>query len=266
MGGRFLLRIEDIDTVRCTPDKTTQMLEDLTWLGLEWQQPVMRQSQRFSFYQKALETLRAQGLVYPSAASRKDIQQAIKVWEVENHASWPRDPDGAAHFPRALLADKEVDQGDVAWRLNMTQALDQYPAPLFWSETGPRSSAYPASDCQPAAPQRWGDVVLARKDCPTSYHLSVILDDAAQNITHVVRGQDLFAATGLHRLLQTMLDLPAPLYHHHRLLTDVMGDKLSKSRGDLSLKKLRQAGTTPSDIRKLIAWSDDDLRVFSPLS
>ena len=135
--------------------------------------------------------------------------------------------------------------------------------PLFWQETGPLAPTYPQATQIAASPQEWGDVILARKDCPTSYHLSVVLDDAAQGITHVVRGQDLYVATSLHRLLQSLLDLPAPRYHHHRLLTDIEGQKLSKSRQSLSLRALRKDGVTPSQIKKLIRWSDADLEAFT---
>ncbi|WP_096176248.1 tRNA glutamyl-Q(34) synthetase GluQRS [Cohaesibacter sp. ES.047] len=265
MGGRFLLRLEDIDTVRCTSDKIDQMLDDLRWLGLEWEDPVMRQSSRFALYAAALEKLKGKNLVYPSLASRKAIQTAVDGWQEQTGQEWPKDPDGAPHFPRALLADLEKQGTDAGWRLDMKKALACLPDQSHWSETGPLGSHYPAASNIAARPEEWGDVMLARKDCGTSYHLSVVIDDAAQGITHVVRGQDLYAATPVHRLLQDLLGLPDPIYHHHRLLTDLGGDKLSKSRGDLSLKALRQDGVTPDDIRRLIGWSDDDLMAFMPL-
>ncbi|PLW78078.1 tRNA glutamyl-Q(34) synthetase GluQRS [Cohaesibacter celericrescens] len=260
--GRFYLRIEDIDTMRCTQDKIEQMLDDLGWLGLTWDQPVLRQSQRLSLYQDALEVLRQKGLIYPSSASRKDIQKAVLKWETNTQKQWPRDPDGAHLFPRALLPDTEIGKGTVAWRLDMHRALEIAGSSLTWTETGPKSQSYPKPEIIPAQPNAWGDVILARKDTPTSYHLSVVIDDAAQDISHVVRGQDLFCATSLHRLLQTLLDLPAPLYHHHRLLTDGSGQKLSKSRGDLGLASLRTRGASPQDIRQLVHWSEDDLKAF----
>ncbi|WP_321447705.1 tRNA glutamyl-Q(34) synthetase GluQRS [uncultured Cohaesibacter sp.] len=262
-GGRFLLRIEDIDTVRCTEDKITQMLDDLDWLGIRWEEPVTRQSERFAFYEAHLQDLKAKGLLYPSQASRKDIQRVVNEWEATAQSPWPRDPDGAVHYPRALLFEKEKDGGNAAWRLDMEKALATYSPPLFWQETGPLAPTYPQATQIAASPQEWGDVILARKDCPTSYHLSVVLDDAAQGITHVVRGQDLYVATSLHRLLQSLLDLPAPRYHHHRLLTDIEGQKLSKSRQSLSLRALRKDGVTPSQIKKLIRWSDADLEAFT---
>nr|WP_321524436.1 tRNA glutamyl-Q(34) synthetase GluQRS [uncultured Cohaesibacter sp.] len=262
-GGRFLLRIEDIDTVRCTDDKVAQMLDDLDWLGIHWEEPVMRQSSRFAVYAGQLEALKRQGLAYPSTASRKDIQTAVTNRQNETGKDWPRDPDGAFLYPRTMLSEKESDKGDVAWRLDMQKALQQHTAPLIWQENGPLSPCHPHRASIDAIPEVWGDVILARKDCPTSYHLSVVIDDAAQGITHIVRGQDLYAATSLHRLLQTMLALPAPVYHHHRLLTDIGGQKLAKSRQSLSLKALRQDGVTPNQIRSLIRWSDADLEAFA---
>ena len=263
LGGRFLLRLEDIDIVRCTPDRINQTLDDLAWLDLEWEEPVLRQSTRFPVYQNALEKLKAQRLVYPSHASRKDIRQAVLQWEDEHATHWPRDPDGVPLFPRFQLAHKEEASFEAAWRLDTEKALAHLDHSLNWQESGPLSAQYPQGAEIPAQPENWGDVILSRKDYPTSYHLSVVIDDAAQGITHVVRGQDLYAATSLHRLLQNLLGLPAPLYHHHRLLTDVGGEKLSKSRGDLSLKALRDDGVTPQDIRKLISWTDQDLATFT---
>lgn len=264
LGGRFLVRLEDIDTIRCTPDKIDQMLDDLRWLGLEWEEPIVSQSNRFALYQDRIEQLKAKGLLYPSVASRKDIQQAIAKQEEATSTPHPRDPDGAPLFPRTLLQDKEHSEGDAAWRLDMCKAQALIQSPLSWQETGPRSPAYPRSATILADPARWGDVILARKDCPTSYHLSVVIDDALQDISHVVRGQDLYHATSLHRLLQQILDLPAPIYHHHRLLTDVAGEKLSKSRNDLSLKALRDSGVTPREIRAMVTLTDADMVAFRP--
>ncbi|WP_114008494.1 tRNA glutamyl-Q(34) synthetase GluQRS [Cohaesibacter intestini] len=261
--GQFLLRIEDIDTIRCTPNQVNQMTDDLRWLGLDWPEPVVQQSSRFDVYAASIDQLKQRGLLYPSIASRKEIRQAIARSEEQTGHPHPRDPDGAPLFPRHLLKEKEHANGDCAWRLDMEKAMKLVAsAPLNWQENGLRSPSYPQVSAIPAQPNAWGDVILARKDCPTSYHLSVVVDDAAQKISHVVRGQDLYHATGLHRLLQQLLALPAPLYHHHRLLTDIAGQKLSKSRGDLSLKTLRAQGATPADIRTMIEFSDDDLAAF----
>lgn len=265
LGGRFLLRIEDIDVVRCTQAKKQQMFDDLQWLGLEWEEPVLHQSQRFDAYREALGGLQAKGLVYPNGASRKQIQVMIEEWEKAQGRVWPRDPDGAVHFPRDLLRDCERGDEQVAWRLDMDRALITVGDDLLWQESGPGNINHPKSGFVEADPSRWGDVVLARKDCPTSYHLSVVLDDALQGVTHIVRGQDLFEATSIHRLLQNLLGLPQPLYHHHRLLRDEGGEKLSKSRGTIGIKTLRETGVTPDEIRRQISLSDKDLEAFGSM-
>lgn len=264
LGGRFLLRLEDIDTSRCTDEKIRQMLDDLRWLGLDWEEPILCQSKNFPFYQSQLDKLRKKGLVYPSSASRKDITTAIEHWETHHQKNWPRDPDGAPHFPRTMLQDKENHESEVAWRLDMKKAIALVTEPLTWKETGPLKDQENALGTITANPAQWGDVVLARKDCPTSYHLSVVLDDANQAITHVVRGQDLFWATGLHRLLQELFDLPAPTYHHHRLMKNELGEKLSKSKRDLSLKALRNQGVTAQEIWQMVDFSNQDLIAFTP--
>ena len=266
--GRFLLRMEDIDIARCTKDKTDQILDDLDWLGLEWEEPPLFQSERFPLYEEALKTLQSRGLLFPSSASRKEIGTAIAVWQLETGKNWPTDPDGAPLYPRVLLKDKASTgtHGQTAWRLDNARAVALAApknASLSWQENGPLAPTYPQTGTIEAKPACWGDVILARKDCPTSYHLSVVMDDAAQGVTHVVRGQDLFAATALQRLLQALLGLPAPLYHHHRLLTDAAGQKLSKSKQDLSLGTLRKEGVSPAQIRAMIKLGDDDLIAFA---
>ncbi|MCB1425680.1 MAG: tRNA glutamyl-Q(34) synthetase GluQRS [Zhengella sp.] len=256
-GGRFLLRMEDIDTTRCTPRLEAAMLEDLDWLGLEWERPVRRQSEHFADYAAALEALAAEGLVYPAFLSRGEIRAAIAEAEAGTDAPWPRDPDGAPLYPgseRAMpqrLRDERIAAGEpFAWRLDMQAALAFAGPVAGWQETG----AGPGGETGlvPAEPELWGDVVLARKETPASYHLSVTVDDALQGVTHVVRGRDLFHATSLHRLLQDLLGLPSPVYHHHRLVLGGDGRKLSKSHGDTALSSLRAAGTTPADIRKMV--------------
>jgi glutamyl-Q tRNA(Asp) synthetase len=255
-GGRLLVRIEDIDAARCRPEYETAVFEDLRWLGLSWEEPVRRQSEHLAAYAEALERLAARGLIYPSFESRAEI--AALVAGREHDGPWPRDPDGAPLYPgtASALAPQERDgrlaAGDPhALRLDMAAALTAVgAAPLAWSETG----AGPGGETGRilADPAQWGDVVLARKDIPTSYHLSVVVDDALQGITHVVRGQDLFAATGLHRLLQILLVLPEPIYHHHRLILDGEGRKLSKSTRATGLRELRAGGASPADIRSMI--------------
>ena len=251
-GGRFLLRIEDIDAARCRPDYEQAIYDDLAWLGITWEQPVRRQSAHFDEYGAALARLDAMGLVYPSFESRGEIARLVAARET--HAPWPRDPDGAPLYPgdaRALPPSerrRRMEAGDpYALRLDMAAAIARTGA-LSWGETGAESEAGSVA----AAPQMWGDVVLARKETPTSYHLAVVVDDARQRVTHVVRGQDLLWSTSVHRVLQALLDLPAPSYHHHRLILDAEGKKLSKSTRATALRALRESGATAADIRRMV--------------
>jgi glutamyl-Q tRNA(Asp) synthetase len=253
LGGRFLLRIEDIDTTRCRPEFEQAICEDLSWLGITWEEPVRRQSDNLDAYRDALEKLQSQGLIYPSFESHAEIARHIAQ---HTGAPWPHDPDGSPLYPgmsKQLSPDecaRRMAAGEpYALRLDMSAALKRTGA-LTWVEIG----AEPKQDHETlmAEPERWGDVVLARKDTPTSYHLSVVVDDALQGVTHVVRGQDLYQATSVHRVLQTLLDLPAPLYHHHRLILDADGHKLSKSTQATALRELRQQGQRPADIRRMI--------------
>jgi len=251
-GGRLLLRIEDIDAARCRPDYEQAIYDDLAWLGITWEQPVRRQSAHFDEYGAALARLDAMGLVYPSFESRGEIARLVAARET--HAPWPRDPDGAPLYPgdaRALAPSerrRRMEAGDpYALRLDMAAAIARTGA-LSWGETGAESEAGSVA----AAPQIWGDVVLARKETPTSYHLAVVVDDARQGVTHVVRGQDLFWSTSVHRVLQALLDLPAPSYHHHRLILDAEGKKLSKSTRATALRALRESGATAADIRRMV--------------
>jgi len=249
-GGRFLLRIEDIDTTRCRPEYEAAIYEDLAWLGISWEQPVRRQSGQLAAYSAALERLQRAGLIYPSFESRAEIARLVGGRE----GTWPRDPDGAPLYPgtaRALsLAARErrIALGEpYALRLDMAKAIAR-AGPLTWSEIGPDGAVKEIS----AAPEIWGDVILARKDIPTSYHLAVVVDDASQGVTHVVRGEDLFAATGVHRLLQALLDLPNPVFRHHKLVLGHDGTKLSKSTQATGLRQLRTAGITPTIIRQMV--------------
>jgi glutamyl-Q tRNA(Asp) synthetase len=253
-GGRFLLRIEDIDATRCRPEYEEAIYQDLAWLGLAWEQPVRRQSEHLGAYRAALARLRARGLLYPSFESRAEIARLIA--QRERGDAWPRDPDGAPLYPgdakRKSVAERErrIAAGEnFALRLDMEAARREAGA-LDWAETGSGPSG--ETGRVTAVPQAWGDVVLARKDTPTSYHLSVAIDDAAQSVTHVVRGQDLFWSTSVHRILQTLLDLPAPVYYHHRLILDADGHKLSKSTQATGLRELRAAGASPADIRRMV--------------
>jgi len=251
-GGRLLLRIEDIDVARCRPEFEAAIYEDLAWLGLAWEQPVWRQSEHLDGYRAALEQLQGKGVIYPSFESRGEIARLVA--EREAHGTWPRDPDGVPLYPGSARAMSErnariASGAPYVLRLDMDAALAASD-PLDWRETGAGPNG--ESGTVAAAPQAWGDVVLARKEIPTSYHLSVVLDDALQGVTDVVRGQDLFWSTSVHRLLQALLALPAPTYHHHRLVLDQDGRKLSKSTRSTALRELRAQGVTPPDIRRMV--------------
>jgi glutamyl-Q tRNA(Asp) synthetase len=253
LGGRFLLRIEDIDTTRCRPEFEQAIYEDLAWVGITWEEPVRRQSESLDAYRDALAKLEAQGLIYPSFESRAEIARHIAQ---HTGAPWPHDPDGSPLYPgtsKQLTSEerrRRIAAGEpYAVRLDMSAALRRTGA-LTWVEIG--ADPKQGHETLMTEPDRWGDVVLARKDTPTSYHLSVVVDDALQAVTHVVRGQDLYQATSVHRVLQTLLDLPGPLYHHHRLILDAEGHKLSKSTQATALRELRQQGKTPADIRRLV--------------
>jgi glutamyl-Q tRNA(Asp) synthetase len=251
-GGRFMLRIEDIDPARCRPEFETAIDEDLAWLGLCWEKPARRQSEHFACYRAALEKLAGLGLVYPAFESRAEVTRLIA--EQEKHAPWPRDPDGAPLYPGAArtLASEErtrLLQSGVpyALRLDMAAACARV-GQLNWIERGEGPEG--ESGNLVANPAAWGDVIVARKEMPTSYHLAVVVDDALQSVTEVVRGQDLFWSTSVHRLLQTLLGLPQPVYRHHRLIRDAAGQKLSKSTDATGLRELRGAGVTPAEIRR----------------
>lgn len=256
LDGRLLLRIEDIDKARCTPALEARLIRDLDWLGVSWEQPVRRQSEHFGEYQAALRRLIDEGLVYPAFMSRGEVRTVITEAE-RRGASWPRDPDGVPLYPgddRALTAAerrRRMESGAAfTWRLDMAAAMAGAGEILDWAEFV--NDSLSSSRRVVARPQDWGDVILARRDVPTSYHLAVVVDDALQGVTHVVRGADLFHATAVHRLLQTLLGLAAPAYRHHRLITDAGGRKLSKSAGDAGLRSLRESGVTPEQVRSML--------------
>jgi glutamyl-Q tRNA(Asp) synthetase len=253
-GGRFLLRIEDIDPARCKPEFETAIYQDLAWLGIGWDEPVRRQSQHLSEYRDALEKLSAQGLVYPGFESRAEIARLVAEREAE--APWPRDPDGVPLYPgaaRSLSSDARArlleSDARYALRLDMAAACAR-AGDLGWIEHGKGPDG--ETGVVAARPQAWGDVILARKETPTSYHLSVVIDDALQGVTEVVRGQDLFWSTSVHRLLQRLLGLPQPAWRHHRLVLDDAGRKLAKSTQATGLRTLRAGGATAADIRRLV--------------
>ena len=253
-GGRLLLRIEDIDATRCRPEYERAIYDDLAWLGIAWENPVRRQSEHFADYRSALAALEAMNLVYPSFESRAEV--AALVAAQQQDAPWPRDPDGAPLYPGTAKSlppserARRIAAGEpYALRLDMAAAIARVGPPT-WTETGSDTAAEP--DIVAAAPHEWGDVILARKETPTSYHLAVVVDDARQGVTHVVRGRDLLRATAVHRLIQALLGLPAPAYHHHRLVLDATGRKLSKSTLATGLRELRAQGMTPADIRRMV--------------
>jgi glutamyl-Q tRNA(Asp) synthetase len=244
-GGRFLLRIEDIDRTRARPEYETTILEDLAWLGLDWEIPVRRQSEHMADYLAALERLRERGLLYRDFRSRREIAEAA--------ASAPHGPEAAASpgpQPPEVEAAHLAEARPFAWRLSMEAARKVLGAAfehLTFTEAGggPRGER----GVLPARPERAGDIVLARKDVGVAYHLAVVVDDAVQGVTDVIRGCDLFEASGVQRLLQTLLDLPEPTYRHHPLLLGADGRRYAKRDGAETLHALRLAGVAPADLR-----------------
>ena len=245
-NGRFLLRIEDIDPARCRPEFEQGILEDLAWLGLQWETPVRRQSDHLGDYRAALERLESAGLLYPCFCSRKEIQA-----EVARAVVAPHGPEGPL-YPgtcRALSASERKSRISLgrpyALRLDVAAGLAR-TGPLTWQDLD-RGVIL-------AEPRLLGDVVLGRRDAPASYHLAVSLDDDLQGVNLVTRGEDLLAATHIHRLLQSLLDLATPAYRHHRLLTDDKGERLAKRDGALTLAALRQAGHAPAEVRAMTGF------------
>jgi glutamyl-Q tRNA(Asp) synthetase len=253
-GGRFLLRIEDIDAARCRPEFETAIYQDLDWLGIAWEEPVRRQSRHLADYRDAIEKLSGRGLLYPSFESRAEIARLVEQRAADGQ--WPRDPDGTPLYPGAakLLSDHQrsrlrLSGAPFALRLDIA-AAQAMAGDLAWIERGDGPEG--ETGAVAARPEAWGDVILARRETPTSYHLSVVIDDALQGVTEVVRGQDLFWSTSVHRLLQALLGLPQPAYRHHRLVLDAAGQKLSKSTAATGLRELRAGGATVADIRRLV--------------
>lgn len=248
LGGIAHLRIEDIDVQRCKPEFTEAIFEDLRWLGLDWPEPVLVQSERFALYAEAANRLRNMDLLYPCFCTRSEIAE---------HAAGA-DPDGAPLYPGTCrhLSNHErierLERGDpVQFRLDTGRATSM-TGMLTYTVVGPTVLDRPT--IRDARPKRWSDVVLQRKDAPTSYHLSVVVDDAAQGITHVTRGRDLEAATDIHVLLQMLLGVASPVYFFHRLLLGDDGAKLSKSKGSQSLRELRAQGWTAEDVRRAVGF------------
>ncbi len=247
-GGRFLLRIEDIDTQRCRPSFEAAIYEDLAWLGLDWEQPVRRQSEHMDVYRSALQRLEALGVIYPCFCSRKEIEAEIAAAAHAPHGPegplYPGTCRGLQPAGRAV----RIDRGDpYALRLDAARA-DETAGPLTWQE---QSVGQVRVD-----PLLLGDAVLARKDVATSYHLAVTVDDGIQGVTLVTRGQDLFHATHLHRLLQALLGLAEPAYRHHPLLRNEQGERLSKRDSALALRQMKRDGLSPAEVRKRAGFPD----------
>lgn len=245
-GGRFLLRIEDIDRSRARAEWEAQIYEDLAWLGLSWEQPVMRQSDRMDTYRAALDRLAASGLLYPCSCTRRDIAQAMSA---------PQEgvvgPDGPV-YPGTCRGRPLSQAGpNDALRLHIGRAIAHLPTLPAFTETGPIHPGDHALRAEDLA-RSIGDVVLSRRGMGTSYHLSVVVDDAAQGVTEVTRGADLFDATRIHVLLQSLLGLPHPTHHHHRLIRDATGRRLAKRDDARAIAAFRAEGATPADIRAMI--------------
>lgn len=248
-GGKFLLRIEDIDQPRCKPAFEQAIYDDLHWLGIQWETPVMRQSTRMPAYQAALQQLTDMGVTYPCRCTRKDIKSALSA--PQEGAEPQFGPDGMV-YPGTCRQRKVASPKD-AIRLHMKHAIDQIGdvSSLFYTEKGKGKVTLSPDFLINAC----GDIVLARKDIGTSYHLAVVVDDAAQQITHVTRGADMAPATPIHRLLQALLGLPTPQYHHHRLIRDENGKRLAKRHDSLALCTYRAAGNSPEDIRHMLKFT-----------
>ncbi len=247
-GGRFHLRIEDIDPTRCTPENTQQIYEDLHWLGLEWEEPVRIQSEHLDDFTAAAKKLESGGWLYPCFCTRKDILR-----EIESAGHAPHGDEGPLYpgICRNLSADERqtrIAAGEShAMRLDLERALTHLKGAPNWNDAlkGP----------QEGKPDVLGDAVIVRKDIGTSYHLAVVHDDALQGITDIVRGVDLFSSTHIHRILQELLGYPEPTYHHHELLTDEKGERLAERNQSITLKSLREAGTTPGSLRESFQFS-----------
>jgi glutamyl-Q tRNA(Asp) synthetase len=243
-SGRFLLRIEDIDPARCRPEFEAAILEDLEWLGLDWDGPVRRQSEHLDDYRGALERLRALGLIYPCFCSRKDIAAAVNA---PHGPEGPVYPGTCRNLSAALVAERQARGDPYALRLDVAKAL---------SAIGPLAFEDEREGAVAVHPESLGDVVLARRDAPASYHLCVTVDDHLQGVTLVTRGVDLFHATHIHRLLQAVLDLNVPTYAHHLLLTNAAGERLSKRDGAAGLRMLRRAGRSAAEVRAMAGFKD----------
>ena len=253
LGGRLLLRMENIDPERCRPEFETAITEDLAWLGVDFEPEPRRQAEHFAAYQSALRELHNRGLIYPCFCTRAEISRAVV-----GRRNWPRDPDGSSHYPgtcRGLTAVERTRRAaslPAAMRIDMARALATIDRDLIWREFHEGETGRMVV----AAPEQWGDAVLARRDIPASYHIAVVVDDHLQGVTDVVRGLDLYEATSLHRLVQELLGYRAPNYRHHDILRDEGGDKLSKRNRAKSIRSLRAQGVSARDLRRQLGFSE----------
>lgn len=240
-----LLRIEDIDHTRCRDEYSDQLIEDLDWLGLNWQGEVRKQSNRHAAYRAALEKLEAMGVLYPCFCTRKQIQQEIEQMGIAPHAEDHGDPyPGICRTIDHHQRKERQEHERFAWRLDIAAAMQQLDGLIHWTDGEGRSHE--------VTPSALGDMVIGRKDIGFSYHLAVVVDDADQGINHVIRGEDLRSSTPIHRLLQALLGLPSPVYIHHPLLLDSNGERLAKRNHATTLKSLREAGLAPEALRKFL--------------
>ena len=242
--GKFLLRIEDIDQSRARPEWEAQIIADLAWLGITWPKPVLRQSNRLSAYRSALKNLWKRGLLYPCTCTRRDIAVATQAPQEGTPLFGPDD----MIYPGTCRTNPTGDMPEAALRLNLRAAMQG--AAFHFEETGLNAGL--VSFTAHEALETIGDITLARRDIATSYHLSVVLDDAFQGVTHVTRGQDLFEATKIHVILQKLLGLPTPVYHHHTLIRDENGKRLAKRDDARAIAKYRADGAAPEDIRRMV--------------
>ena len=250
-AGTFLLRIEDIDPIRCRPEYAQALVEDLRWLGLTWEEPVRRQSEHMEDYAAALASLRRMGLLYPCFCTRREIEHEVMAAAAAPHlarqgSDGPVYPGTCRNLDPGERARRLIETEGANWRLDVAKAFAM-TGPLYWSDRAAGRVA--------AAPLDFGDVVLARKVVPTSYHLSVTVDDHLQHVTLVTRGKDLFRATDIHMLLQALLGYATPDYHHHELLTDATGRRLAKRDRDVTLRTLRAAGKTAAEVVEMACFA-----------
>lgn len=250
-NARFILRIEDTDRTRSRPEFERTQLEDLAWLGLEWETPVRRQSEHMADYQQGLDRLTQLGVIYPCFCTRKDITEAAIAPHGPEGVIYPGTCRHLSQDTRATKINEETPHAlriDVARALAIAERLNGNHLTFTEEGSGPDGE----TGLLPADPTPMGDAVIARKDGVIAYHLAVVMDDAAQGITHIIRGQDLFFATPLHRVLQVLLNLPEPTYLHHGLVADDTGERMAKRRGSKTLQDLRAEGLTPKDIRNMV--------------